>query len=177
MSSEKLFIHPAMLRLRRAIRRELRLKLFCSAALWGAGLTLCLAFFQSSIFLTVLGLACAVSGIRLTRRFFEFRRVDDSRLMRLLRYHPGQVVWAYSVVTQRLPFGLRVGSSCTLYLKLIDGDEVTVSLPEKDARLVSHLLNRLLPHATFGYTRDREQWFLANPELLLRGGEQENTEG
>ncbi|MBV6653640.1 MAG: hypothetical protein KI786_07790, partial [Mameliella sp.] len=56
----------------------------------------------------------------------------------------------------------------TLYLKLRDGDDVSVSLSADDLKVVSRYLNRLLPHATFGYTKDREQWFMASPLMLLR---------
>lgn len=160
--------------LRRAIRREQLLKLCFSLALGMAGFAMAYAFFQYSALLTILGLGCAVLGILYTRRALAQRRVDDSRLMRLLRYQPGQVAWVYSILTERLPFGLKVGSSCTLYFRLLDGGEISVGMPARDVRVVSRLLTRLLPHASFGYTKDREQWYLANPELLLRSGEEEN---
>ena len=55
-----------------------------------------------------------------------------------------------------------------VYFKLIDGDEITLSIPEKELNTLMKELNRRLPHATFGYTKDREQWFMAEPALLLR---------
>jgi hypothetical protein len=52
--------------------------------------------------------------------------------------------------------------------KLRDGDDISVSLSTDDLKAISKYLNDLLPHATFGYTKDREQWFMASPLMLLR---------
>jgi hypothetical protein len=168
MSRESLFRHPSMSLLRRAIRREQAQKLLASAALLAFGGTLCYAFFALNIPLTVIGLVCAVLGLRYTAYFLTHRRIEDSPLLRLLKHQPGQIVWVYSLVTEWLPFGLQMGRNATLYFKLLDGDEITLGIPQKDLKLVSHLLNRLLPHASFGYTRDREQWYLASPAMLLQ---------
>jgi hypothetical protein len=86
----------------------------------------------------------------------------------LLEHHPRQIVWVYSIVTERLPFGFNVARAGLMYFKLADGDEITVSLPAERLPWISRYLNDRLPHATFGYSRDREQWYLASPYLLLR---------
>ncbi|MCR9100062.1 MAG: hypothetical protein NXI25_08935 [bacterium] len=52
--------------------------------------------------------------------------------------------------------------------KLRDGDDISVSLSTDDLKAVSKYLNGLLPHATFGHTKGREQWFMASPLMLLR---------
>lgn len=157
-----------MQKLQRAVRRERRLQLAASAALLAFGVALTWFCFTRSAIVTILGLVFTVVGIRFVSHFTRAGRVEDDRLFRQLLDHPEQIVWVYSVVTQRLPFGFRFSQNGVLYLKLIDGDEHSVSLPPADLKLVSHFLNRLLPHATFGYTRDREQWFLADPRMLLR---------
>lgn len=161
-----------MRRLRRAIRRELRLQFLACVVLLFMGLSLTYIFFTSSIVLTIIGLFLTVLGIRYTHQAVENRRPEDHRLFRLLRYQPGHIVWVYSMVTRRMPFGFEFTRNGTLYFKLIDGDEVSVSVPEKDLKLISRTLNRVLPHASFGYTPDREQWFLASPAMLLRGEEE-----
>jgi len=154
--------------LRRAIRRELRLKLLASLCLLASGAGLCFFFFDRNVLLTIVGLAGIVLGLRFTYQFVTMWHEDDTPLMRLLKFEPQQIVWVYSVVTERLPFGFQFSKSGTLYFKLRDGDEHSVSMSAKDLKRVSEMLNRLLPHATFGYSRDREQWFMAAPELLLR---------
>ena len=124
--------------------------------------------FGASALLALLGLACTLLGIRLAFQLLREKLARGSYLLYLLENRPRHIVWVYAVVTERLPFGLQFGSSCTMYFKLMDGDEVSVGLSAKNQRKVSKTLNRLLPHATFGYTRDREQWYMADPAMLLR---------
>ncbi len=154
--------------LRRGIRREMSLQLLASAGLLIAGVWLCYYFFKSSIVLTIVGLLCVIFGIKWVTYSARRLRPGNSRLIVLLRYHPRQIVWVYSVVTERAPFGFRFSRTGTMYFKLIDGDELTVSLPARHLKLVSKLLNRLLPHASFGYSRDREAKFQESPKMLLR---------
>lgn len=165
---ERFFRHPAMRVLRRCLWRELMLQLLASAALLTLGLALLIFFFSHNIILTVLGLILSVTGLRLVFQKLVNRRIGNHRLMVLLADHPGQIVWVYSVVTERLPFGFRFTRNGILYFKLADGDEITVTLPAPDLRLVLRHLNRMLPHASFGYSRDRAQWYLASPELLRK---------
>lgn len=154
--------------LRLAIRRELRLKLLCAIALLLAGGLLSYFFFSENVVVAVIGLVGVVLGIRYTYKYIHLWHEDDAPLMRLLQLEADKIVWVYSVVTHRLPFGLAINQSGTLYFKLIDGDEQSVSLPIKDLKPISEMLNRLLPHATFGYSPDKEQLYMAAPEMLLR---------
>ena len=168
LSRNKLLDHPSVQLLRRAVRREWRLKLVFSVLLLAFGLGFAWFCFEGSIILTLFGLTCTVLGIRFIFHLLQESRTGGSRLLYLLEHRPGQIVWVYAIVTERLPFGLQFGSNCTMYFKLIDGDEVTVGLSVKSQREASKALNALLPHATFGYTRDREQWYMADPAMLLR---------
>jgi len=160
--------HPALQVLRLGLFRDSLLKVIASVALLAVGIVLLLVFFRENVILTVLGLAGVIVGIRLVFAGLRNLRIKNHRLMVLLRDHPAQIVWVYALVTERLPFGFRFARSGILYFKLADGDEITVTLGAGDLRLVSRFLNRLLPHASFGYTRDREQWYLASPELLRK---------
>ena len=74
-----------------------------------------------------------------------------------LREHPERIVWVYSMVTERMPFGLNLMRSATLYLVDDRGEAHDFSLPPDRLLLVTKTLNRLLPHAEFGYTEEREQ--------------------
>jgi len=157
-----------MQRLLRAIRREQRQKLAASAGLLIGSALLALFSFRHSMILSIAGLAGFVLGVKFVFRFAGRLRTDDIRLIRLLRDHPHRIVWVYSLVTERLPFGFRLTQNGILYFKLIDGDDISVSLSASDCKVISRFLNRLLPHATFGYSRDREQWYIADPRMLLR---------
>ena len=94
-------------------------------------------------------------------------RTEDERLWYLLNENPKQIVWVYSITTQTMPFGFHLWDTGTMYFKLLDGDEITVGLPTKKLKMVSKFLNRLLPHASFGYSEERQAQFEKDPKLLL----------
>jgi hypothetical protein len=73
-----------------------------------------------------------------------------------LREHPEQFVWVYTLVTQRMPFGLDIMQGGVLYLFTEKGEMHDFALPADKLLLVSKTLNRLLPNAEFGYTPERE---------------------
>lgn len=161
-----------MQRLGKAVWREWALKLGASLLLVAFGLGLAWVTFGTQIVLPLFGLICTLLGIRFIFHLLQEKRAGGPRLMYLLENHPRHIVWVYAVVTERLPFGLQLGSSCTLYFKLMDGDEVSIGLSAEAQREAAQTLNQLLPHATFGYTRDREQWYMADPAMLLRHEEE-----
>lgn len=97
-----------------------------------------------------------------------YRHWDDDHLIRILRYQPRQVVWVYTVSMQIAPFGIHLFRRGTVFIKLSSGEEISVSVPARKTRLISRTLCRLLPHATFGYTREREEQFRKSPLSLLR---------
>ncbi len=93
---------------------------------------------------------------------------EKHRLIWLLKNQPYAIVWVYYVKTDQLPFGFHLSSATTLYFKLSDGDEITVGVSKKEFKIISRYLNRLLPHATFGYSRDRAQWYHVHPDMLRK---------
>ena len=167
MSDNPLYHHPGILVLRRALQRELRLQILASVILLIFGLFLIWCFFSKSWIITIIGLVTTVLGIRLVLKTAKNWEVDHHPIMQTLYYQPRQIVWVYSLHTQRMPFGFEFSNSGTLYVKMIDGDEFSVSLPAKKLKLVSKTLSRVLPHASFGYSKVRAQWFLESPEKLL----------
>ncbi len=159
---------PEVQRLRQCLRREHRLKIIAAAGLLFVGLSFVSLFFQGYIILTVFGLVCTVLGLRFMAKLLRVQHTEEHRLFRLLHHQPKQIVWVYSVVTEHLPFGFQINRRGTLYFKLVDGDDISVSMPAEELRRVSKFLNPILPHASFGYTRDREQWYIASPLMLLQ---------
>ena len=154
--------------IRNALKRELRLKLLLSLALLLFGQFLCIFGFQLNGAIVFVGFVLTILGIKFTRDAILGRNVEESPLMLLLEKEPKKIVWVYSIVTQRMPFGLEFSKDATLYFKLVDGDEITLSMSENNANNVLKMLSLKLPHATFGYSQDKEQWFMANPELLYK---------
>jgi hypothetical protein len=154
--------------IRRALLREWLWQLAAAICLTTGGGLMTYFFFQVNTILSVFGLGALVGGLYFSYQVLKIRRVEDTPFWRLLHNNPKMIVWVYSVVTQRMPFGLQFFQNGILYLKLRNGDEVSLSLPAHTLKDVSSFLNEQLPHATFGYTEDRAQWFRAAPELLLR---------
>lgn len=157
-----------MQRLLRGFRQEHRLKAACALALQLLGLSFICSFFQDSVLLSIFGLLCTVLGLRFFFALLKEWPLPGRELILLLHFHPEEIVWVYSIVTERLPFGLQMFHNGTLFFKTIDGREFSLILPRQDLKPISDYLSSLLPHATFGYTKDREQWFMASPLMLLR---------
>jgi len=67
-----------------------------------------------------------------------------------------------------MPFGFQFSKNGTIYFKLADGDELSVSLPARQLKTVSKALNKILPQATFGYSEANAQYYDIDPEMLRR---------
>lgn len=168
MKDNPLYQHPGVLILKRALKKEIRLQFLASMALAMLGFTLLYFLYQKNAILAIIGLIITVFGFRFALKITKNWEVEDHPLIRTLMDQPRQIVWVYSLLTERMPFGFQFSKSGTLYFKLVDGNEFSVGLSAKKLKLVTKTLNRLLPHASFGYSVQREQWFLQSPEKLRK---------
>ncbi len=75
---------------------------------------------------------------------------------RQFREEPETIVWVYGLVTERMPFGFKTVSVGTLHLVETDGTIHAFGMKPNELKLVTKTLNRVLPHAEFGYTPERE---------------------
>lgn len=148
------------------------MRLLMAFGLFDLGLLILIFALSKSSLLAVVGVIALFFGLRFGYRTILERPNDRHPLNLLLLNRPKDIVWVYSVVTEWMPFGLKFGNSSLMYFKLIDGEEFCLSIPEKQIEPISRFLNNLLPHTTFGYTQDREQWYMAAPELLIRYDEE-----
>ncbi len=163
-----LYRHPAMRELESAVRREGQLQFLACLGILLFGMALTAVFFRTSVLMTILGLGIFVIGIKVVFEAGENMRLDQNRLLVVLRDQPEKIVWVFTMVTERMPFGFRFMRSGLLYFKLSNGDQFSVSLPTRKLKLVSKFLNRLLPHATFGYSKERDRQYQQSPEMLRR---------
>ncbi|MDX1942508.1 MAG: hypothetical protein SFU99_18230 [Saprospiraceae bacterium] len=166
MHSKQLLQHPGIRLLHRAIRREQYVQLAAFGFMLMVGITCCCFTFHNNALITIAGLTFTVLSI--TALYHLYLHWNDDRLMRLLEYQPQQIVWIYTVVVQRMPFGVHLFQNGTLFFKLIDGDEISILLSEKKMKLACHTLSRLLPHATIGYSKEREAQYKQNPKRLIK---------
>ena len=152
----------------RAINKEIRLQFLSLVALFGIGLALLLFQFNRSAVLTILGLGAVVVSLGLIIRNYSYLHIENHPIHQTICQHSKEIVWVYSVATHRMPFGLELLKNGILYFHLLDGSHHSISIPAHQLKLISKYLNRLLPHASFGYTQEREQAFHQDPNLLSR---------
>ncbi|MBR9921178.1 MAG: hypothetical protein GYB31_10100 [Bacteroidetes bacterium] len=96
-------------------------------------------------------------------RLAPWRPLRNQQLFTILRESPEQIVWVYGLVNQMSPYGFRFMKQGILYFKLRDGSEISLSVPGERIKLISRFLNRVLPHALFGYTAERQWAWEKNP--------------
>ena len=161
-------LHPAMRELHFAIQKERSVKLIIALCLIFGGITIPYMYFRKNSFIASSGMVALIIGLRLLFGVIRTPRSVDERLWHLLNENPRQIVWVYSVTTQTMPFGFHLWDAGTMYFKLLDGDEISVNLPVKKLKMVSKFLNRLMPHASFGYSEERRAQFEKDPKLLLK---------
>lgn len=160
--------HPALGHIRASLRRDWYLRLFCASLLLGGGINLCFFFFAVSSLFSIIGLVAVLGAIYMFSVLIQQGVLTQHPILTQLEYAPQEIVWIYTLHTQRMPFGLKVFDSGLLYLKLINGSHHCLSLPTRQLKLVSRFLNRYLPHASVGYNEERAQWYRAAPALLLQ---------
>ena len=168
MEQNPLLRHPTMSLLKKALLRESRQQLFSLFLMLSGSIAIIIFSFEKSVILPALGLIGLIISIQLLYRTVRTLHPNENKIIQVLHTKPQSIVWIYSVKTERLPFGFQLSTATTLYLKLVDGDELSVSLPGKDLNVISSFLNKLPPHATFGYSPDRAQWYHISPDMLRK---------
>jgi len=154
--------------LKKAILREIYFQIVATGLLLLFGLTLMLLQLNGSVFLSIIGLGAMMISAYLIYRSVPALDLETNPLYRTLVDEPQDVVWIYSMMTQRMPFGLEMFKVGVVYIYLKDGSHHSVSVPVRKLKLICKFLGRLLPQASVGYTEERAQQFEFNPELLKR---------
>ena len=157
--------------LEKVLIRERNLKLLAATILLAGALAfVVLMAFTNTVKLC---LVCALAGCILFILGFKFLyetltvwQVHRHPVWLQITKNPKQIVWVYSKDVQTSPYGLEVSGHAVMFFKLLDKSELSISVPRKQAHALSESLNPILPHATFGYTVERAQWYVADPALL-----------
>jgi hypothetical protein len=160
--------HPAMKILYQGLRKE---RLLQSSF---AGLLLVLAILGTGAFFP--GVLGWISFVLLLAAIYWLLGIQPQQdalqhpFAKALTEEPERIVWVYSMITQMSPYGFRFARKGILYLKLDSGEELSLPLPPDKLKLISRFLNRVLPHATFGYDPEKAQRYQKAPESLRRPG-------
>jgi len=168
LPKQDLLRHPAMKLLLRCIRRESSLQLLLALlpVLVGAALFVCCRHLGTWV--SILSLGMWLIGLLLIRKALQQPSGESHPLWHTLLNNPLRIVWVYSVRTQVMPFGFYLWETGQMYFKLVDGQEICLFVPARKLRMVSRFLNKVLPHATFGYSPENEQLFRENPLQLIK---------
>ena len=81
---------------------------------------------------------------------------------------PEQVVWVYHEVMQTMPFGIAVLQKITVCLARTDRTTLVLRVEPEDFDHLWKELQKMLSHATFGYSKDKAYMYKTEPRLLLR---------
>ncbi len=170
-----------------SIRRTFAWKMLCKGILFERNSRLMVAGFSlipgaffflfpaestmALLWLRILGCVFLLLAAGLTVYALRIWNPENAPVMQLLLSRPLHIVWVYTVITEKLPYGFNVGKSGHIFFRLMDGNSHVVSLLPEHLKRVSEDLNIYLPHATFGYSKDKEQWYMASPHLLVRDSE------
>ena len=148
--------------------KEVRIKAALAIGGMSIGLIILFFAFEKHIIWTVFALVFWVLGLALAKNISYLWKPDQMPLWSTLQYTPQHIVWVYTVITQRMPFGFEIVQSGLIYFKLDNGEDYSVSVAAKDLKLISRTLNRLLPHATFGYSSEKANIYDIDPKQLIR---------
>lgn len=161
--------YPELQHIIKAERHELFLKMIVGmvSLIGGVWVMYRYGFQGISWLIPAFSLLMIVTGIRLVLDSIKYQKIQAMPIFKDLLFEPENIVWVYTLVTQRMPFGIEILKSGSLHLKTINGEEHQVRLDEKYLPILTQCLREMIPHATFGFTKEREQWYMANPALLL----------
>lgn len=163
-----------------ALRRERHLKLLATILILSGGIAFMVLIFLANT--VSLSLVCALAAMSLMVLGFKFLyetltvwQTEKHPLWQQVTQQPKDIVWVYTKIVETSPYGLQVSGHAVMYFKLINGGEWNISVSRRRVRALSESLNPALPHATFGYSVERAQWYVADPYLLIRDSYEVNS--
>jgi len=165
-----------MLTLKKVLRRERQQKLLVLGIVMLIGLVFGYMGYtmdHANALFTILALIAGVGALWFLRDIIRYWEPDRSPLFQTLHHAPKSIVWIYTIEMQVMPLGIRFWDSKTLNFCLLDREELQIRANAKEIQLIKKALVILLPHATFGHNKEREQWYQLDPNMLYNEGDEE----
>ena len=97
---------------------------------------------------------------------YKNRDTKSNKLQQILTQQPRRIIWIYTVNYDIAPAGIYLYRRSTLVFNLQNREQLFLFGSPREVENAKRVLAKILPHATFGYTKEREQWFMASPLLL-----------
>lgn len=118
------------------------------------------------ITLTLLAFLFLQIGITVVWQGTRSYQKVKNELIHLLEDDVENIVWVYYSKVETRPYGISVIKMTTLYLGLLEGKKLGLSIPEADINELIDILKFNLHAASFGYSRSKEQLYEISPQLL-----------
>jgi len=155
MGKSLILHHPGLAPLWESLERERRQQQVVAIVLMMAGILLAIgSVVMRATWLPLAGGALSAAALWWLYRLLTVQPIVGYR--RRLQDQPESIVWVYSLITERMPFGFKTTTNATLYMVDREGDIHAFDLKPDDVKMVTKTLNRVLPAAEFGYTPERE---------------------
>lgn len=116
----------------------------------------------------VTGGGILLAGILLIIYLMRWPPFRNPLVAETLFKEPGKVVWVYHEVMQTMPFGIAVLQKITVCLARTDRTTLVLRVDLEEFDRLWKELHQILPHATFGYSKDKAYMYKTEPRLLLR---------
>lgn len=118
------------------------------------------------IILSLVSLILLLVIFKLLFEVLKASKVVETELYQTILTKPEKIVWVYPVVTENSPYGVNVFSTVIIYFKLDNREHLVLNVRRSQLAEIMAALNELLPHSSFGFSKEKEQWYLAEPALL-----------
>ncbi|MCF8237490.1 MAG: hypothetical protein K9I85_05000 [Saprospiraceae bacterium] len=154
--ADPLMHHPAFLDIQRALRKAWLLQQCLWLVLLAVGLSGAILF-STGVSVWGWALGCiSVAALCFLRWNGPYRR---SLVFQYLQEKPKDIVWIYGYQLLRAPLGVMLSNQYRIYFQTRDRQRFSLDIPEKRYMVVMKWLNRILPHAEFGWDDERfERW-------------------
>lgn len=102
-----------------------------------------------------------VSGLRMDEEFFLYESGPKPTLLR-----PWEVAWAYQCTTNHYRGFIKTGTSYALRLRLMNGKQVDITMPERDVQAALEAMASAMPGVVLGYSKETESTYRGNREAF-----------
>lgn len=157
--------------IRKILKRERLQKLFVSGITILGALGLGVLAYQlkkdrAATLLGVLTIGVFIIGFVFFIQILRHWQAESHPLVQILQQSPDQIVWVYAINIEMMPAGIKFWDEHTFSINLLNKKELQLKMRSDQISELRTHLQKLLPHATFGYSHERAQWYTANPLLL-----------
>lgn len=164
---KNLLRHPAYFEVEKALKREVWELVGIGIFFFVSGFALILLSPIYHYALLIIGILLLSPAIYLFLKAIQNWDIQQSEVIDCLQNQTKKIVWVYPFVTQVTPFGISLFDRCYIIMKTTDGQEYSFKIPVRKKKLLISWTKRLMPHAQFGFSKERETLYAQSPESFL----------